>query len=206
MKASKYNQSMWEKAEKHLLKDKYIGPLIKKHGPCTIKPQKKREYFESLVFSIVGQQLSGKAVDSIFGRLKDSLNGEVVPEKILRKHDKTLRACGLSFAKIRYVKDLARKVKDGGVEIHKMDKLSDEKILEELVSVKGIGRWTAEMFLMFSLARPDVFPIGDLGVRKGMKKLLKRDRKPQGFEKFALRWKPYRTVASWYLWKHVDEQ
>lgn len=206
---------MWREAEKFLAKDKYIGPFVTKYGPCKIKKRKKSQYFPSLVSAIVGQQLSGKAASTIYGRLEKELGGEVVPEKILRKRDATLRKCGLSFAKIKYVKDLSRKVKSGEVEIHKMGKLTDEKIIEELTLVKGIGQWTAEMFLMFSLARPDVFPVDDLGIRKGlrllrtsgsesMKKLLGKDLNKDQMVDFAERWKPCRTVASWYLWRAVD--
>lgn len=194
---------MWDEAERFLVKDKYVGPLIKKHGPCKIKPSKKKDYFNNLVYAIVGQQLSGKAASTIFGRLKEKLGEEVVPEKILRVRKQTLRNCGLSFAKIDYVKDLARKVKSGEVELNKIDKLTNEEIIQELVAVKGIGPWTAEMFLMFSLVRPDVFPIDDLGIRNGMKKLLKKDIQPEQMVKFATRWKPWRTVASWYIWRSM---
>lgn len=195
---------MWDKAEKVLFKDKYIGPLVKVHGLCTIRPIKKKDYFSDLVHSIVSQQLSGKAANTIFGRLKQKLEGEVTPERILRKRDQTLRNCGLSFAKVSFVKDLSCKVEDGEIKLNRLNKLSDEEIIEELVSVKGIGPWTAEMFLMFSLARPDVFPIDDLGIRKGMKQLLQKDLEKQEMVKFALRWKPYRTCASWYIWRNLD--
>jgi len=195
---------MWEEAEKYLSKDKYIGPLIKKHGPCKIKKRAKKYYFEDLVASIVGQQLSGKAAMTIYGRVEKELGGEIVPDKILRKHDKTLRKCGLSYAKISYIKDLSRHVKEGKLHISTLDKHTDEEVFEELVAVKGIGRWTADMFLMFVLARPDIFPMGDLGINKGFKLLTKKDLEPEKMEKFALRWKPYRTVASWYIWRNLD--
>lgn len=195
---------MWKEAEDFLVKDKYTGPLIKKYGPCKIRPSKKKNYFNDLVYAIVGQQLSGAAALTIFNRLKEKLSGEVVPQGVLRRQDKTLRNCGLSLAKVSYVKDLARKVNDREVEIYKMDKLSDEKIIEELVVVKGIGRWTANMFLMFSLARQDVFPVDDLGIRKGVRKLTGRDLESNKLEKFALRWKPFRTVAAWYVWRGLE--
>lgn len=195
---------MWEEAEKFLVKDKYIGPLIKKYGPCKIKKRKKSQYFASLVGEIIGQQLHGKAASTIYGRLEKELSGEVVPEKILRKRDITLRKCGLSFAKIKYAKDLSRRVKSRRLKVEDLDKLPDEEVIEELTKVKGIGKWTAEMFLMFSLARPDVFPIDDLGIRKGMKKLLGKDLSNDQMVIIAKRWKSWKTVAAWYVWKAID--
>ena len=115
-----------------------------------------------------------------------------------------LRKCGLSYAKCSYVKDLANKVLSGELKVKKLDRLSDEEVLKELIAVKGIGRWTAEMFLMFSLARPDVFPVDDLGIRKGTAKILKRKINPQKVGIFAQRWTPYRTAASWYIWKALE--
>ena len=195
---------MWKKAEAYLSKDKEIGPLIKKHGPCKVKKRAKKYYFEDLVASIVGQQLSGKAATTIYGRVEKELGGEIAPEKILRKRDETLRKCGLSYAKVSYIKDLSRQVKNNKLHIGTLDEYTDEKIIEELITIKGIGKWTAEMFLMFTLARPDVFPVDDLGIRNGFSKLTKKDLKPQEMAKYAERWKPYRTTASWYIWRLVD--
>jgi 3-methyladenine DNA glycosylase/8-oxoguanine DNA glycosylase len=195
---------MWKEAEKILLKDKYIGPLVKKYGPCGIKPSRKKDYFIDLVDAIVSQQLSGKAATTIFERVKTGLGGEILPENILKTKDEKFRSWGLSRAKTVYVKDLAARVEDGRLKVNKLDKLSDEEITQELIAVKGIGRWTAEMFLMFSLARQDVFPIDDLGISKGMKNLLKKPLTPEKMGKFAIRWKPYRTVAAWYVWEAVD--
>ena len=213
---------MWKKAENFLSKDKYIGLLVKKYGKCTLKPRPKKEYFEDLVDAIVQQQLSMKAAASIFERIKEKISTkwdvkknhkwrkdatksvQVTPEKILALSEKELRRCGLSFAKIKYLEGLASKVKKGEVEIHKMDKLPDEKVMEELIAVKGIGRWTAEMFLMFSLARTDIFPVDDVGLQNAFKKLVKENMKPDKMAKFAERWKPYRTVASWYIWRSLE--
>jgi len=196
---------MWKKAEEFLSKDKYIGPLVKKYRPCKIKPSKKKDYFIDLIDAIVSQQLSGKAARTIFERVKAGLGGEMVPENILKTKDEYFRSWGLSRAKTVYVKDLARRVKSKELKINNLDKLSDEEVLKELVAVKGIGRWTAEMFLMFTLARPDVFPVDDLGISKGMNKLLKKTLSPDKLGQFAERWKPYRTVAAWYVWKVVDK-
>ena len=196
---------MWGAAEKILLRDRYLGLLIKRYGPCKIKPSKRTDYFLDLVDAIVSQQLSGKAAATIFGRVKEGL-GKVVPAKILSTPDAKFRGWGLSRQKTSYLKDLAQKVKEGDLKIEKLDKLPDEEVMEELIAVKGIGRWTAEMFLMFSLARPDTFPIDDLGIQKGIAKLLKKEISPQKMANFAERWKPYRTAASWYVWKIVDNK
>ena len=196
---------MWEKAEKFLLKDKYIGPLVKKYGKCKIRPIDQKDYFKDLVDAIVQQQLSLKAAATIFGRITKELGGKVTPERILRKKDETLRACGLSYSKIKYLKDLSSRVKNGNLVLSKMNKLSDQEVMEELIAVKGIGRWTSEMFLMFALARPDVFPADDMGLQNAFKKLIKRNLKPEKMEKFAeAHWKPYRTVASWYIWRSLE--
>jgi 3-methyladenine DNA glycosylase/8-oxoguanine DNA glycosylase len=195
---------VWDEAETFLLGDKYIGPLIKKYGPCKIKPSKKKDYFIDLVDAIASQQLSGKAAATIFGRVKEKCGGAITSEKLKRLKTEELRKCGLSYAKCAYVKDLAERVLDGRLQVRKLDKLPDEEVARELIAVKGIGRWTAEMFLMFSLARPDVFPVDDLGMGKGIAKLLKKNLSTEKMVKFAERWKPYRSVASWYVWKAVD--
>jgi DNA-3-methyladenine glycosylase II len=198
---------MWDKAEAFLLKDKYIGPLIKKWGHCTISPINKIDYFQNLVEAITNQQLSGKAASTIFGRVKLLCKGSFSPEAILKLSEAKLRTAGLSFAKIKYVKDLASKVKNGELEIHKLDKLPDEEVIKELVAVKGIGRWTAEMFLMFSLARPDTFPVDDLGIQKGFEKVTGKKWDKVKSAKFAEKyWKPWRTVASWYLWRSLENR
>mgnify|MGYP001592291562 CR=1 FL=1 len=197
---------MWKKAEEFLLKDKYVGPLIKKHGPCKIRPSKKKDYFVDLVDAITSQQLSSKAATTIFNRLKEKCGGEITPQKLKKIGTEELRKCGLSYAKCSYVKDLAQKVISNKLKVIRLDKLSDEEVMEELIAVKGIGRWTAEMFLMFSLARPDVFPVDDLGIRKGIEKILKKPLNSLKMAKFAERWKPYRTVASWYIWKILDNE
>lgn len=195
---------MWETAEKFLLKDKYIGPLVKKYGPCKIRSRAKKDYFTDLVDSITGQQLSGKAATTIFSRVKEKCSGVITPEKLIKLKTEELRGCGLSYAKCSYVKDLAEKVVSNKLQVKKLDKLPDEEVERELIAVKGIGKWTAEMFLMFSLARPDIFPIADLGIGKGITKLLKKNLNPQKMAKFSERWKPYRTVASWYIWRNLE--
>jgi len=184
----------WIEAEKFLSTDKYIDLLIKKWGHCTIAPIKKSLYFEDLVNAICSQQLSGKAANTIFERVKKLLV-KITPENILMPKEQNLRDCGLSWQKVSYIRDLATKVVGGDLNLLKLDKLTDEEVRNKLVSVKGIGNWTAEMFLMFSLARPDIFPKDDLGIQKAMKNL--KIKNPN-------RWKPYRTVASWYLWRSLE--
>jgi DNA-3-methyladenine glycosylase II len=196
---------MWKEAEKFLLKDKHIGSLVKRWGHCRIRPIKKGLYFQDLIESIANQQLSGKAATTIFNRVKDLLNGKITPEALDKIKIEQLRKCGLSYAKCAYIKDLAGRVKRREVKINRLDKLADEEVIKELVAVKGIGRWTAEMFLMFSLARPDVFPVDDLGIRKGFEKVVGRNFDKVKSAKFAERyWAPYRTVASWYLWRSLE--
>ena len=194
---------MWQKAEEKLLKDKYIKPLIKKWGHCTIKPIKKQKYFEDLVDAICSQQLSGKAAKTIFTRVKNLLV-KITPDNILSTKDQKLRDCGLSWQKVSYVKDLATKVVGGDLDILILDEFSDEEVITKLVAVKGIGRWAAEMFLMFSLARPDIFPKDDLGIQKAIDAIVKSETSKVDKLKFSEKWKPYRTVASWYLWRSLE--
>jgi DNA-3-methyladenine glycosylase II len=196
---------MWKKAEEFLLKDKYIGPLVKKYGPCKIRRRRKKDYFMILATSIVYQQLSIKAASAILGRLEAGLGGEITPEKILQAKPKKLKEWGLSKQKITYLKDLAKKVASDKLQVARLNELPDEEVTNELIAVKGIGPWTAEMFLMFSLARLDIFPVDDLGIRNGMKRLLKKkEMKPAEMIKFSERWKPYRSTASWYIWKELE--
>lgn len=195
---------MWKEAEEFLRKDKHISPLIQKWGSCTIYPIKKEKYFEDLVDAICSQQLSIKAAKTIFERVKNLLV-TITPETVLNKSDQEFRDCGLSWKKVSYVKDLATKVKENEVDLSKIQKFSDSDVISTLVKVKGIGRWTAEMFLMFSLARPDVFPLDDLGIQKGFEKVTKIKWDKKSAEKYAIKhWSPYRTVASWYLWRSLE--
>jgi len=196
---------MWEEAQKALLKDKYIGPLIRKYGDCDIKPRRYDDYFQHLCGSIISQQLSGKAADVIFRRFKDAV-GEIKPKNVLKIDDRVLRNCGLSWAKVGYIKDLALKSESGELKTEKLGELSDVEVERELMAVKGIGRWSAQMFLMFTLAGPDVFPSGDLGIKNGLKKLTGKKLGVEEMNEFADRWKPYRTIASWYIWRSLDNR
>lgn len=198
---------MWKKAEEFLLKDKFIGPLVAKWGHCTIAPKLHADYFQGLVGDIIGQQLSGKVADVIFERFEKAIGGKVTPEAVLKTDGQRLRDCGMSWGKVSFVKDLAGRTKSGELKTKKLMDLTDEEVVKELVAVKGIGRWTAEMFLMFSLARPDIFPVDDLGIRKGFEKVTGRKFDKVKSAKFAEKyWKPYRTIASWYLWRSLENR
>lgn len=202
---------MWKEAVEFLVVDKHIAPLVIKWGRCTIKKRPKKFYFEDLVASIVEQQLSGKAAKAIFNRVKGLSKKKsptplspIEPEDILMVTEQELRDCGISWSKAKYVKDLGDKVNRGEVNLKELSRLSDQKVIVELTKVKGIGRWTAEMFLMFTLARPDVFPLDDLGIRKGMEKVFGKKIDKDDMQKLSDNWKPHRTVASWYLWKSLE--
>lgn len=165
------------------------------------------DYFSDLCESIVSQQLSTKVADVIWARMKALFeNGVVTPEKVLQLSEVELRSCGLSFAKIRAVKDLSAKVIDGTVRFDVIDSLPNNEVIEMLIQVKGIGKWTAEMFLIFGLARPDVFSFGDLGLKKGVQKVYGLEQLPTEKELLELEkaWEPYRSVASRVLWKSLE--
>lgn len=206
---------MRQKAEKHLvLVDPILGSLIKKIKLSERKALSSARHFETLVESIVSQQLSVKASDTIFARFKDLFTNRAgrarfpKPEQILKMSNAKLRSAGLSNSKVRYIKDLARKVHQKEVLLHKLKHMTDEEVIEHLIQVKGIGRWTGEMFLIFSLARPDVFSHGDLGLRNAIEKLYGR-KKPltqKQIEKIVAKWSPHRTTASRYLWKSLNNE
>jgi DNA-3-methyladenine glycosylase II len=162
--------------------------------------------FRALVRSIVFQQLHGKAARAIFDRLLQKAGGEITPESILKLRPTQMRAIGLSKQKLTYIRDLARKTRDGLVEFEKFPEMSDEEVIAELTQVKGIGEWTAHMFLMFALRRPNILPVGDFGVRSAIRKAygMKVMPKPRTMERIAKSWHPYRSVASWYLWRSLD--
>ena len=192
-------------AEKFLSKDKYIGPLIEKYGPIKLVRRVKSLYFVSLVRSITNQQLSTKAAATIFKRVEEKVV-IITPKNLLSIKDEDLRACGLSWAKIKYVKDLSERTLDGRLKLNELDGLTEAEIERELVAVKGIGHWSAEMFLMFTLGFPDIFPVDDLGIRNGMKKLIKKNLSQKDLEEFAMRWKPYRTYSAMYIWELLDNK
>ena len=190
-------------------RDEALKALIAETAPFQIDVADAQSPYEVLLESIVYQSISGKAAATIFGRIKglSATGGVPTPEEILKLRKPVLRKAGLSGAKVEAMRDLAQKALDGVVPSHdEAVKMSDEELVERLVSVRGIGAWTVEMFLIFRLGRPDVLPIHDLGVKKGWsvaygKKYMP---KPQELLRFGERWRPYRTVASWYMWRAFE--
>jgi len=193
----------WKPAIRHLKKvDPGLKEIITRVGPCLLEPREDR--FGTLVRAIVGQQISAKAAAAIDQRLRTLGGATHHPERLKALGEEAIRTAGLSGVKARYVLNLAEAVASGEVPIDQFDESwTDEEIVTSLVSIKGIGVWTAEMFLMFSLCRPDVLPVGDLGIWAGLRLLHGLDDPPKPVECHALaeHWRPYRTVACWYLWK-----
>lgn len=165
----------------------------------------EKELFLSLVRKIAGQQLSVKAAKSIYKKFSDYFDGEVTTDKILGATDQELRDTGISWAKVKYMKDLATKVVNKEIDLGSLTKLSDEDVIKELVKIKGIGEWTAEMFLMFTLKRENVFSHGDLGLKNGLLKLYKlKSADKKKIEKIVSKWQPYKTFGSISLWHSLD--
>lgn len=189
--------------------DKHLARVIDEAGPFALRPQKLQSPFQALLRAIVYQQLSGKAAATILGRVTDLFPGRrgIQPQAMLDMSEILLRQAGMSRAKVLAVRDLAAKTLEGTVpSLARLKKMDDDEIIERLVSVRGIGRWTVEMLLMFRLGRPDVLPAADLGVRRGFM-LTYRKRQmppPTAILRHGERWRPYRSVASWYLWRKVD--
>ena len=198
-----------KKSIKHLSRDKHLGTFIKRHGPIVHRRPHAGGAFQSLAEAIVYQQLSGKAAGTILKRFVALFPKKKfpTPEDVLSIQTEKLRSAGLSGQKSAYLKDLAAKFKDGTINPKLFPKMSDAEIVEHVVAVKGIGEWTAQMFLMFTLNRPDVLPTGDLGIQKGFQKLfgLRAKPSPKQMEKLAEGWQGHRTVACMYLWRLQDE-
>jgi len=174
-----------------------VGPFRMEYGPAE---------FHSLAESILYQQLNGKAAATIFNRFTALAGDPVTPEGILKLTDEQLRSVGLSKQKSAYLKDLAAKTAAGLLDLSKLPEMSDEEVIKHLTQVKGIGVWTAHMFLMFSLRRPNVLPTGDYGVQMAVKKHYRKRKlpKPKDMEKIARAWEPYRSIACWYMWRSLD--
>jgi len=195
-----------EQALRHLRRrDPIMREVIRKAGPFTMRPHRNR--FRSLVFSILGQQISGKAAAAIRARLVNHLKPEQIsPETISRLTPQTLRSLGVSPQKSNYLLDLAQRVGSGEIRLSRMSRMTDEEVIETLIQVKGIGVWTAQMFLIFSLGRPDVFPHDDLGVRIAIRNLYGLSDLPtkEVSHQIASPWRPYATIASWYCWRSLE--
>lgn len=193
------------KALNHLKKsDPILRAIIERVGPC------RMEYgpaeFSSLAEAIVYQQLNGKAALTIFNRFAELAGDPLSPEGILKLSDAQLRGVGLSKQKSAYLKDLAAKTASGQLDFARLPGLPDEEVIEHLTQVKGIGEWTAHMFLIFSLRRPNVLPTGDYGVQMAVKKHYRKRELPKSkdMEKIARAWEPYRSIACWYMWRSLD--
>jgi DNA-3-methyladenine glycosylase II len=196
----------FERARRALMRrDKRLGALIKRVGRCGLPDSRGLDPFAGLVRVILSQQLSGKAATTIYGRVVALAGGiEAMTPTALRAVDVTsLRGAGVSGPKSKYLHDLAERAVDGRLDLHALDGRRDDEVIDAITSVKGMGRWSAEMFLMFRLNRPDVFPVGDLGIVKGMQKLygMRRPPSPKTMTRLAESWRPYRSVAAWYLWR-----
>lgn len=193
------------KAINHLKKsDPILRGIIERVGACRMEfgpPE-----FHSLAEAIVYQQLNGKAAVTIFKRFAELAGDPLTPEGILKLTDAQLRSVGLSKQKSAYLKDLAAKTRDGQLDFSKLPALTDEEVIQHLTQVKGIGVWTAQMFLMFTLKREDVLPTGDYGIQAAIRKHYKKRKmpKPEVMKKIARPWAPYRSIACWYLWRSLD--
>jgi len=178
---------------------------MKRTGPCPFRVHRGGSGFAYLTRAILAQQISGAAARSIGRRLRDRFGAPLLPEHFLSASDEELRGLGLSRQKASYLRDLAEKTR-AGLPFGRLSRLSDERVIEELTVVKGIGRWTAEMYLMFRLGRPDVLPVDDLGIQAAMQKVYRMRSRPGAdrMRRVAAPWRPYRTVACWYLWQSLD--
>jgi DNA-3-methyladenine glycosylase II len=193
------------KAINHLKKsDPVLSAIIERVGACRMEfgpPE-----FHSLAEAIVYQQLNGKAAVTIFKRFATLAGDPVTPEGILKLTDAELRSVGLSKQKSSYLKDMAQRASRGELDFSRLPEMSDDDVIKHLTQVKGVGVWTAQMFLMFTLRRPNVLPTGDYGIQLAIKKYYKKRKipKPEQMEKIAKAWEPYRSVACWYLWRSLD--
>ena len=190
------------------VRDPGMAAIIRRQGPCGMGRVKRSDSYLALVEAIVWQQLSVKAAATIYARLLAAFptNDGLTSAAVGKSRRERLRGAGLSWAKVGYLKDLSTKVNRGTLDLDSLETLSDDKVIAALTTVKGIGRWSADMFLMFRLGRPDVFPVGDLGIVKAMQTAyrMRKPPIPKRMLKIAEPWRPYRSVASWYLWESVE--
>ena len=190
-------------------RDPILRDAIKRIGPCLMADRQRNDHLTALVGAIVSQQLSTKAAATIFGRFAALFpDARMTADGIRALTDLQLRGVGFSGQKIGYLRDLCGRIADGALRLDELELLSDADVIERLTAVKGFGQWTAEMFLMFRLHRPDVLPAGDLGIMNAIQRLyrLRKRPKPQRILKMGEAWKPYRSVASWYLWQTLRNE
>ncbi len=198
----------WAKAERALKRDPVFKTIIKAIGPCTLQPV-EREPYEALVRAIAHQQVHGRAAEAILGRLLalHPAHAFPPPEAILAMEVEAMRGCGFSGSKVAAIRDIAEKAAGGLVPTRAgCAKLGDTELIERLVAIRGVGRWTVEMLLIFTLGRPDVLPVDDFGVREGWKVAagLEAQPKPKALAEIGTAWAPWRSIAAWYLWRAAD--
>jgi DNA-3-methyladenine glycosylase II len=197
----------YARARRHLSRrDPVIRDLMRVHGKCGLADAQHGDPFGALMKAIVSQQLSTRAADTIFKRLIALFEGAPTPAALGALTDAQLRNVGLSGQKLRYMRDLGQKVQDGSLPLPALDAMTDDEVIAALTQVKGIGRWTAEMFLMFRLQRPDVLPVDDLGIVKAVQKAygLRKTPSADRLNKIGEAWRPFRSVACWYLWRSLN--
>ena len=190
-----------------LRRDPILAALIRRQGPCGLAAARRADHFSALVRAITFQQLSTKAASTIYNRMAALMpDGTPTVAGFAALSDEQLRAAGMSRQKIGYLRDLCEKVGSTKIDLDALDALSDEEVVAALVTIKGIGRWSAEMFLIFRLLRPDVLPVGDLGIVMAVQKAyrLRKRPTPDRLRRIGEAWRPYRSVASWYLWRSLD--
>jgi len=190
-------------------RDPVLAALIKRHGACGLAAAQRADHLTALVRAITFQQLSTKAASTIYSRLAALMpDGHPDPRVLASLTDDQYRAVGMSRQKIAYLRDLAEHVQNRTLDLDALDRLSDDEVAAALTKVKGIGRWSADMFLMFRLHRPDVLPVGDLGIVTAIRKSykLRKAPTPDRMRKIAEAWRPYRSVACWYLWRSLDNE
>jgi len=189
-------------------KDKKLGAVIKRVGACTLGGQSRSSHYESIVYAVISQQLSTKAADTIGARLVDLVGHPILPKKLLKFTDEQLRSVGLSGAKARTIREFSQAVHSGELDLVELENHPDDHVVAELSKLWGIGRWTAEMCMMFRMGRLDVWPAGDLGVRNGFARIYGMDTAPteKEIESLADHLRPYRSVVAWYCWRAADEE
>ena len=196
-------------ARRHLMKvDPQLNQIIKRVGPCELHAAAPRDPFEALCMSIASQQLSVKAAATIFGRFCDLFaNRKPTPERVMTLTDDQIRAVGFSRPKVSFIKDLAERVLDGRLDLKGLKQHPDDEVMRQLVAVKGIGRWTAEIFLMFRLGRPDILPADDLGLMNAVHRAYGLRKRPDAKKLRTMGevWRPHRSVAAWYLWQSLTK-
>jgi DNA-3-methyladenine glycosylase II len=192
-----------EIARSLIQKDPLIEPIFKATDQVVYETDE--DLFQSLVSTIVAQQLSGKVAETIYSRIQNYFSGHISPEAVIEAPEDALRALGLSFRKIAYMKSLAECVQTGKVDFSDIDHMGDDAVKEMLIQVKGLGYWSAEMFLIFSLGRPNVFSCRDLGIRKALEKLTHQEITPEAAEEMSEKWHPHKSMVTLYLWKYLEK-